>query len=384
MNERDRVRTPLPQRLRDWSGTPLTVAVWFIAATAAIVMLVGRVRHATYPGMARSNVFDVSPAVTGTVQDLRVELFEFVEAGDVIADLDSSDVEARIKTAKAELGRIAAELNAARVTMQKGATPAEIDRRTELRRFAVDVEDRRLEELSLLVAIESDRVIAERLRLEHERIEALTRQGVVAQAELDDIRLRHETVLRQIEKNRHLLSQVRRERESAQARLKEFSRTASANELKDILLAPLHAALDVQNSRIARLQAARHALKLRSPVTGQIAGILAQPGQAVVAGQPIARIAQAFASEVIAYAPERSPITPQPGARVRVLARRTGGPAMESVVLRVGPTIELMPDRLWHNAGITEYGRPFLVATGEPLDLVPGELVDVELEAGAN
>ena len=384
MSGRNRVRTPLRQRLRDWSGAPLTVAVWFVAATVSAVMLVGRVHRVSYPGVARSGVFDVSPAVTGTVRDLRVELFEFVEAGDVVADLDSSEVEARIKTAKAELGRIAAELDAARVAMQKGATPAEIDRRTELRRFVVDVEDRRLEELSLLVAIESDRVVAQRLGLEHERIESLTRDGVVSQAELDDIRLRHETVLRRIEKNRRLLSQVRRERQAAQARLQDFSRTASADELQDTALAPLNAALDVQNGRIAELQVARRALRLRSPVAGQVSGILARPGQAVVAGHPIARVAQAFASSVIAYAPERAPITPRPGARVRVLARRTGAPALESVVVRIGPAIELMPDRLWRNAGVTEYGRPFLVAAGEPLHLVPGELVDVELEAGAD
>ncbi|RMF24117.1 MAG: HlyD family efflux transporter periplasmic adaptor subunit [Deltaproteobacteria bacterium] len=383
MADQDAVRTPLGQRLRDWSGTPLTVAVWIAAAVAASVMLIGRVRHVAYPGIARGGVFEISSATTGTVRDLRVRLFESVDSGDIVADLDPARVEAEIATARAELARIEAQLDAARLAIEGGASPTEIDRRTELRRFAVDVEDRRLEELSLLVSIESDRVIAQRLGLERRRIEALERDGVVSEAELDDIRLRHETVLRRIDENRRLLAQVRRERDAAQARLEQFSQTASADELRDASLAPLRAEIDTQNARIAELQVARQALVLRSPVDGQIASILARPGQAVVAGQPVVRVAQRFASDIIAYAPDRAPRMPRVGQPAKVIARR-GGPALESVVLRVGPAIEPMPNRLWRNAGITEYGRPFLVAAGAPLRLIPGELVDVQVEAGAD
>ena len=52
----------------------------------------------------------------------------------------------------------------------------------------------------------------------------------------------------------------------------------------------------------------------------------------------------------------------------------------ESVVVRVGTALELMPDRLWRQPGLPGYGRAVIIAGVPDLRLAPGERVDVRFK----
>ena len=51
----------------------------------------------------------------------------------------------------------------------------------------------------------------------------------------------------------------------------------------------------------------------------------------------------------------------------------------ESVVVRLGPDIEILPERLWRVPSTPEYGRAVVIAAVPTLQLTPGELLNVRL-----
>ena len=81
------IPTPLNERLRDFSSGPLTVLVWFLAFVAALVLLTSRGRNLDYVGLARAVQYEVSPVMTGQVASLPVDLYEPVEAGEVVGTI---------------------------------------------------------------------------------------------------------------------------------------------------------------------------------------------------------------------------------------------------------------------------------------------------------
>ena len=110
MSEFRPIPVPLVQRLRDLRGIPLTIGVWAVAVAVLVSMLAGRTGGVDYVGIARVSYHEVAPSVEGRVDQLAVELYEHVEAGDIVATLDASPVQARLQTAEAVLRQIGAEL----------------------------------------------------------------------------------------------------------------------------------------------------------------------------------------------------------------------------------------------------------------------------------
>ncbi len=105
-----------------------------------------------------------------------------------------------------------------------------------------------------------------------------------------------------------------------------------------------------------------------------------RPGEVVLAGDLILTIAERQPTEVVAYARENQVKWVHEGMAVELgeLAR-SGGKAQiaRSQISRVGPTIEQMPQRLWRNPAVPEWGQPFLVKIPPAMVLVIGERVGI-------
>jgi hypothetical protein len=46
--------------------------------------------------------------------------------------------------------------------------------------------------------------------------------------------------------------------------------------------------------------------------------------------------------------------------------------------LRVGPTVQELPQRLWRNPRVPDYGRAVVIAAAPSMQLTPGEIVNVK------
>lgn len=358
-------------------NAPVAFGVWAGAVVAIAVILGGRTARFEYIGIASTAYYEVSPSTVGTIERIAVELYEPVEAGTIVATLEPGAVKASLATAQAELVRLEAELESERAVLVRGVGPQQMDWRTDLSSFELEVEQRRLEELTLKVEIENDEVEKERLATRLARLRPLHAAGVVSAYEYDDARLLHDQVVRRLEENKVLLAMIQEKFQTAEARLRTFNESLPTEGREQSLLAPLKAAVEVQVKRIDEIRAERERLVLRSPVAGQVSQVPAHDGQSVVAGEPVILVARRFASEVVGYLPEH--MAAVAAENMKVVVARASDPSVraESVLLRIAPTIEPLPERLWLRPGVPEYGRPFVVATAMTLELIPGERVSV-------
>jgi multidrug resistance efflux pump len=365
----------VPALLRDrLTATHVHVAVWVAAAGLVGYMLAGRARTFEYVGIAQALQHEVSPGVPGTVSAILVDAYEAVEPGQIVARLDDRELAARLVTERVVIEQLAAELGAerARVDLQEASLV------TDRRRFQIDEQRLYLEILSLRVVLESDRIEAERLNLQAERSQALGAQGILSQAQVDDLRLQRDAVERRIAETARLLDETEKEHRATGARRVAYERRY-AGPARDPLLEPLRAGVRAQERRVEEIEIQRRGLTLRSPVAGRVSQVLARSGQHVLPGEPVVYVQEEAVWEIVAYAVETSagPIA----AHAPVQAMRRGFPSVlaESAVTRVGATIEVLPQRLWRDPATPEYGLPFVIAAVPELRLRPGELVTVRI-----
>jgi hypothetical protein len=86
---------------------------------------------------------------------------------------------------------------------------------------------------------------------------------------------------------------------------------------------------------------------------------------------------EAEPAEIIAYAREDQ--LGRIRERMTVELIKTSEPAQiaGSQVVYLGPVMELMPEQLWRNPNIPQWGRPMLINIPPGFELIPGEMVGI-------
>jgi multidrug resistance efflux pump len=372
------IPTPLPQRIAEFRQRRLPVLVWCAAAITCAVLLVGRGAHYEYIGLAQALSYEVSAPMTGQLESVFVDVYDEVDAGDVLVRLDDTELAARLERSLATVRQLSAEVEATRSQVLATGAQTDADWTNNLRRFQTNEEERRLSMLELQVAVESGEIEQERLALETARAATLLETGLVGQAEYDSIRLTHVEVTQRNEDNRILLAQTEQEYLAAQGRRREFERGLPSRPDEEPFLRPLREAVTAETQRLDEIRALREALVLRSPISGQISQVLCRQGQAVVPGEPIMTIAELGVKEIVTFLAETDDRVVQRQSLVRVASLRRPARATESYVVRLGPGVELMPERLWRDPAIPSYGRAVVIAANPALNLTPGELIQVK------
>jgi len=376
------VVTPLPQRVVDLRRRTLPIVVWAVCAIAVAVMLLGRASRLEYLGLAQALDYPISPVATGTVESVVVNLYDRVTAGELVAKLDDSHVLASVAVSNATLNQLRAELEATRVTLLAEGDQGVGNRAAVLRRFKMDEEQRRLDLLSLKLQVESKEIELERLNIETDRARELWEAGVLARTVYDTARLQRDEVRQALDDGRALLEQTEQEYHAARERREEYEAGLPRDSMLESMLKPLREAIEVESRRLEEIELQRRALLLRSPVDGQVSQVLCRRGQAVVPGQPVVVVSEDSVREIVAFLAEDDGREIAPSTRVVVSTRGAAGTVAESVVLRVGPTIQEMPQRLWRNPRVPDYGRAVVVAAAPGMQLTPGEVVNVKLLSG--
>lgn len=376
-DEQTPIPTPVAQRLEDVRRRYVPLVVWVVCAVVVAAMLFGRAGRFEYVGVARALEYQISADADARVDTLVVGLFDTVRAGDVVAKLDDRRLRAEIETSNARLAQLRTELEAARAELVANAGRERADRASDLRRFQINEEQRRLDLLELQSVIQSDEIELERLRLELQRAEPLLDAGLISELERDNLELLHRQASERVAENRVLRAQLEQELATATARRERFERQATGTPEQDALLAPLRAAIDVESRRLDEIEVDRQATVLRSPVDGQVTAIFARTGQSVRPGDPILSVAESSVREIVAYLDESDSTPVAPQTRVMIASRSRPQAAAESVVVNVGPGVQAKPERLWRDPRVPDYGRAVVIAAAPGLGLVPGELVEV-------
>jgi hypothetical protein len=150
--------------------------------------------------------------------------------------------------------------------------------------------------------------------------------------------------------------------------------------------------VDVFLAQLASL-GRREAVELRSPVDGivvpihgnanevtlQRAGenLMRRAGEVVAAGDPIFAVVEVQPREVVAYVNERELGGVREGIVVELVKNTEPPQIAKSQVTYVSPVVEQIPERLWLNPAIPQWGRPVVIEIPSGMRVISGELVGV-------
>jgi len=385
----------------------LPILVWLGAVACIIGLFSRRTQRFEIVGMARSPVVHVSVNCEARLKTVSVKLFENVKKGQTVAIvntvLDNEQPRIQLQT---QLGAILAEiqhLSAQLVPTQENLMAEESDRVTShiarMRTFETDIESARIQILSLRSQIASDRIVLDDLAMEAKIVRNLVEQKALAPYEQEKAQVQYNALAKKIDENDNQLEQAKSDLLQAQQRRDQYAKSLPFNPSVDDALDVIRKQIAVQerltDGVLAQLEAlkARENLELKAPIDGVVIPIqqqanealmlrpgekiMGRPGEAVTAGEPIIAIAQVRPSEIIAYIGERLLGQVEENMPVELIKGREPPQIARSQITQIGPTMELMPERMWSYPNMPQWGRPVLIEIPEGLELIPGEMIGI-------
>ncbi len=386
----------------------IPVVVWLSAVASVALLFRQRAQRFEVVGIARGEVRQIATSSTGRIKEIPVELFQPVKAGQTLAVVNTvldneqmieTELTAQINTAAAEAERLVALLIPTQEQLQMDAANLQINREDNYRRFIVDAERARLRIFELQAQIASDRVTLDELAMEVKVREKLLEDEAIVPYELERVKGQHQSLARKIEENERLLEQAKADLDEAERRRDEFAEQEVPKQSVPEALEAIRKEIKVQeqlmkglSEQLAALRS-RRAVELKSPIDGIVIPIpaednealhqrpgeqvLRRTGEVVAAGDPILAVSQLQPTEIVAYVNEQQLELVREQMAVELVKTRVPAQIAQAYVLSISPTIELMPQRLWRNPTIPQWGRPVLIDVPPGLSLVPGEVVGI-------
>lgn len=346
---------------------------WCGAIAASVWLYFGETGHGHALAIEEVQEIKVAPAVSGRLVTLAVELGQKVREGDLIATLDTRDLDARLRMSKTEVERqrtrIGAEREVLRLDLQDRQAQAAA------RRNAYEAEGRRLRgELERLSSEQAaDQGEIDSFGPQIERLKPLVEKKLVTADRLEDL-LQKRTVFEKRIGSRTQLIKAAREELDGWSKLGP-DKLPDPN--LDARLLPFELELKAQEARVAELEVEREKYRITSPVTGTVNAILARGGEWRGVGAEIIQVVVPRPNRMTAYVMDRQIPVVAPGTRATLRPRDHGGPALEGKVSLVGPRIEELPVRLRPMSTIKQWGRQITIQVEKSGDPLPGEIYDV-------
>ncbi|UCD49255.1 MAG: HlyD family efflux transporter periplasmic adaptor subunit [Phycisphaerales bacterium] len=369
----------------------LQVGVWLVAVAIVIGLFRQRTQRFQVVGIAQGQVRQVATNCAGRIMSVSPQLFDRVAAGQVVAVVDTvldnehqeEVLRAQLSTISAKIAQLAAQL----VPIQDELRASQVDRETnriaDLRQFTLDVETARLRILQLKAQLAQDRMALADLAGAMKEAEELVEKKAVAPLEYERAKAQHDALAQTIVENVHLLEETETTLAQAQERLDDYASRETFNPSAESALEPTRKEIAVQEGLMQEVSAQlnaieqQRALELTSPVDGMVSQVWRAPGEAVTAGEPILTITVTRPTEVIGYATQDQLGRVRENMVVEVARINAPAQAATSRVTYVGPAVVQMPEQLWQNPAMPQYGRPFKVKLPPELAVIPGEVVGI-------
>jgi multidrug resistance efflux pump len=384
------------------------VVVWLAAVAVVVWLFHERVERFEAVGIARGQVRQIASNTIGRIREIPVHLFDPVRAGQPLAVVDtvtdSEQVEqaklrAQLVTAGAEAERLSAELIPTQEKLRADAANMQMNQKDNWRRFEMDIDSARLRILDLQATVASQRVARDGLAVQMKVSQKLFEEEAIVPFELERVKVQYEGAAQRVQENEGLLAQAKTALTLAEQRRAEFATHELPEPSEDAALEAIRKQIAVQEKimkgLLEQLAAweARRDVQLQSPIDGVVIPIPGQrndslqqrPGEEVMrhvgevvrAGDCILAVAEAKPTEIIMYVSEQQLGCLKERMPVELVKARTPAQIARSEIASIGPTIELMPQRLWRNPNFPQWGRPVLIGIPPGLELVPGEVVGI-------
>lgn len=357
----------------------IPVIVWVIAVGVIAYMLSNRNERFMVRGIARGEICQVTSTDTARIKSVKVKLFQKVRKGDILAVLDDSQIQAEIKTAQTQLGCYMAERDEIKNRMSVEAANRKMEWQANQRQFTNNVEETRLKKMSLEAAIKTGKVRLNALRVEIDITKQLLAENAVARYELDKVQYSFDALASEIQENEKVLQQTLSDLANVQKRASDYTATPPADPSVENALKRIEKSVEVQNKLINELRVAQTAMTLRSPLEGVMIQVNCTEGGTIRPVAPGFIISGNQVEEVVAYLGEGQMNDLHENVKVELIKTSNPSGIALSKVVSVSPVMELMPERLWQNPNVPQWGRAFIMNVPLNMKLRNGEQIGIRL-----
>jgi len=319
-------------------------------------------------GFALGVEYTVKPPTTGRVHTIEVAPGQHVHAGQIVAVLDATELDAERAILAAERAKLEASLAAVRSESAMAVDDKAHDAETSIAAA----------EMAVRTARSNREVRAAELRAVSAQFDALAglvKERMADRRDLDALGVKRAALRKEVEAADTLVPELVRQAAAARARRESLPTDAT-----ELALRPVRAELAVVAGREQLLAVRREQTVLRAPADGQVAAIHAPAGAVAGPNAPVLTIVSRGPSdddEVVVCLREGQVGQVRVGEAVLLRSRGTGGPAVTAHVTRLGPQIEELPARCRRSPDMPEWGREISVALDEHAPLLPGQAFSV-------
>jgi len=360
--QRREIKMPVAQRWREFRMRYLPIGVFLIAGVMAFILWQQTVVGPTMIGEVEAVQIAITTPDAGYVAKLNVRPMQVVKAGDVIAEVVSTDV--RLMSSQMQDMR-------SRIAMSQLEIGSIVDRE----RIAFDFQNLSMNTLRFRADLAAARAELPTLEGSLLRAEQGWKDRVVPYNDYQLALLLRDSVKARIAELEKLVAEAEKRLEQAGSVAGSFTNFASVHSLPDAIQR-------LATERQAVEDVRRAPLLLRAPIEGTIGEIRRHAGENVAANDVIVTIHKLTGDRIMTYLRQGIVEPPRPGAPVTVRCRTHAHEEGKAKVEDVGYRFEVITNQALLRPGVSfERGMPVGITMPESLRSIlrPGELVDLAI-----
>jgi len=342
-------------------------------------------------GQVRGTEVTISARVGGAAEEVAVREGQTVTRGDLIARIDAREIEARLAQARAEADALRAkraeaeaQIKALATSIDQARIAAEVERGSSEHEIHGAREALGRAEAEVRAA-EAEAAQAAKLQ---ERYAELARREFVSETYYEDVRTKARAAEARLRAARRAREEAVAALERAQAaagavRIKEQDpkRLAAERERVAASIETLARGEEAARARVAEVEASLADTRLVAPTDGTVVTRLAEPGELVPPGRPIATLIDLGALYVRVYVPEREIAKVRLGNPARIHADAFPDRPFAGKVVEIAERAEFTPKE----AHVKDEREKLMFGVKVAIDnpqghLKPGMPVDVQIK----
>ncbi len=276
----------------------LAVIVVLGLGGAAAYSLATAEQRSTDDAQVEADAQPLSARVQGTVRKLYVADNQAVKRGDIVLEIDDSDLQVRLSQAKAELAVAQAQAEAASAQEQvvgATATGGLHSAKAQVTSSVVGVQSADTQIEIARAALLRAQTDARRAELDLQRARELRAQNAIAQDRFDSAQLTYDSAQAALTQARGTLAATQDARAGALSRVADAQGRLAASTPTDALMAAAHAQTQLAQAHVKSAQAAVDLAQLelsyaqvKAPQDGIISKLGVREGQLLSENQPVA------------------------------------------------------------------------------------------------
>lgn len=366
----------------------LPVCVWLTAVAGVIFLYSYRYRSITFKGMAMASEQRLSAPESGFIRSLNVELLEFVRKGDVLAVVELGNplqhdylkalTEARKATARLEVQRLEAELDAAHEQILSDLETEKNNRLADYSDLALVAERAHLDWLSIKTELQLDRGRLASLELERKAVKDLFERRAVHRYEKKKIEADYTALAEKVAGLEKEESQARENLTEARQRLAQFNLAKGERSSIDKFIEPYRRELAVQEGRLEELFVPVKHLELHARFDGVVSAINVSEGQGFQAGDLLMTLSPPEAEYIVGWIdPERAGDI-YSNHSVEIVSHEAPRQKIMSEISVVGSSVERLPEQLWSSQNSPRWGLPVKISVPQGSRLANNQVVGLK------